>query len=52
MKYYKILPEFVPYWTSIEDESPIITETEICRLSKAWGIPVDELMKQVEEIQD
>ena len=50
MKRYKILPEFLPYWTSLEDASPIVTEAEICRLSKAWGIPVEDLLKQVEEI--
>ena len=51
MKTYKIKPEFLSAWGSDTTEETIITEAEIVRLSSEWGVSVDDLMEQLEEIE-
>jgi len=55
--YYRVLDEFVDAWYGNAGTDEInaaqsagIGVDEIKRLSSEWGIPVEELMKQVEAI--
>ena len=51
MKRYLIKDEFKPAWGDNDfDTSKPVDETEIKRLAAAWGVPVDELMKELDEI--
>ena len=43
---YRIKDEFEDAWNA----SGIVNEDEIARLADEWGIPVSELMEQVEEV--
>ena len=47
MKTYTIKPEFLSAWGSETTEDTIVTEAEIQRLSREWGVSVDDLMEQV-----
>lgn len=51
---YHVLPEYQDSWyggiPTAEIGDAIVTETEIQRLAHEWGVTVDELMEQVEEI--
>lgn len=48
---YRILPEFVGEWTNSDDQEDwIVSFREILRLANEWGVNVDELMCEVEEI--
>ena len=51
-KLYRILPEFYDNWTDSADyeHDSIVTENEIKCLAAEWGVSVDDLMEQVEEI--
>lgn len=49
MKHYRVLPEYIDQWTHEALDELTVDETEIKRLSREWGIPVNDLMKQVEE---
>ena len=52
---YVIKPEFWDLWSNgmIETKEQAIVEyDEIQILSKAWNIPIDKLMQQVEEIEN
>lgn len=51
---YHVLPEYQDSWygglSTEEIGDAIVTETEIQRLAREWGVAVDKLMEQVEEI--
>lgn len=53
MKQYKVKPEYLDNWLAHGDSSDevIVDENEINRLAREWGMTVDELMEQVEEIE-
>lgn len=51
MKTYKIKPEFLSAWGSETTEDTTVTDAEIERQSREWGVSVDELMEQVEEAE-
>lgn len=48
-KKYRVKIEFVDNWTNDVLEELIVTEEEVNDLSIGWGIPVGELMEQLEE---
>ena len=50
MKQYRIKPEFWSAWGNEVDENSIVDENEVKRLSYEWGIPVDDLMEQLDEV--
>jgi hypothetical protein len=50
MKTYHIKPDFLSEWGEECNEDTVITEDELRRLSEEWGIPVEELLDQLEEI--
>ena len=54
MKRYHVLPEYQDAWygnlSTEEIGDAIVTEAEIQRLAREWGVAVEELMEQVEEI--
>ena len=52
MKYYKVLPEYIDLWTNEALDELVVESAEIERLSREWGKPIEELMKQVEETED
>lgn len=53
MKRYLIKDEFKPEWgDTVQDTSEPVNENEINRLAAAWGVPVDELMKELDEIEE
>lgn len=48
---YWILPEYVGEWTNSDNpEDWIVSLREIVRLANEWGVTVDELMREVEEM--
>ncbi len=53
MKMYRVKNEFVDLFSSETEfaENPVIDETELFRLAREWGITVDEIMRQVDEIE-
>ena len=50
-KAYHVRPEYLHLWGSECTEETVIDERELRRLSGEWGISVDELAEQLEEIQ-
>ena len=46
MKTYTIKPEFLSEWGNETTEETTVTEREIERLSREWGVSVDDLMEQ------
>lgn len=54
MKQYKVKPEYQDAWfgglPTDEIGDAIVSEDEINRLSREWGMPVEDLMEQVEEV--
>ncbi len=50
MKQYRIKAEFLSAWGNEVDENTIVDENEVKRLSREWGIPADDLMKQLDEV--
>ena len=49
---YRVLPEYIDAWSD-QSECPdelIVTREEIERLAGEWGVDVDALLEQVEEI--
>lgn len=53
MKMYRVKNEFVDLFSSETEftESPVIDEKELFRLAREWGITIDEIMHQVDEIE-
>ena len=49
-KHYRIKDEFWDMWGVSNDEEAIINYDELERLSMEWGIPVDELAQQTEQL--
>lgn len=49
MKEYKVLPEYVPYWTNECDEV-VVNEEDLKLLAAEWDVPVSQLLEQCEEI--
>lgn len=51
-KLYRIRPEFYDNWTNSADyeRDSIVTENEIKNLAAEWGVSVDDLMVEVEEM--
>ena len=52
MKKYTVKTEYLPLWGEDADENTIITQDDVARFAADWGIPVDALMKQLEEVDD
>lgn len=52
MKQYRIKAEFWSAWGNEVDENTIVDENEVKRLSCEWGIPVDDLAEQLEEVEE
>ena len=51
MKWYKIKDEYAPEWgDNVADTSEPINLAEVERLAAAWGVPISELMEQLEEL--
>lgn len=50
MKTYVIKEEYWSLWGSDVNENTIVTLTEIKQLANLWDASIDELLKQVEEI--
>ena len=50
MKQYKVKPEYLDRWTNEAIDELIVTDAEIRDLAKGWDVPVEELMKQVEDV--
>lgn len=52
VKNYKVKTEYLDSWLAHGDSADevIVDEDEINRLAREWGVTVDELMEQVEEI--
>ena len=46
---YRVLPEYLDQWTT-EPGDCIVDLPEIRRLAREWGVPLEELMQQVEEV--
>lgn len=50
---YHVLPEYQDSWygglSTEEIGDAIVTEAEIERLAREWGVTVEDLMEQVEE---
>lgn len=52
-KRYRILPEFVDEWTNSDNpEDWIVDLPEIQRLAFEWGLTVEQLLDEVEEIEE
>lgn len=51
MKQYKVKPEYLDNWLAHGDSADevIVSEEEINRLAREWGMTVEDLMEQVEE---
>lgn len=47
---YKIKSEYWDMWGVNNDDEAIINYDELERLAMEWEIPVDELMRQVEQL--
>lgn len=52
MKQYRVKPEFIDKWGSDYEWAldPVVSEDDIRDMANGWGMAVDELMDQVEEI--
>lgn len=52
MKTYRVKEEYADLWNDHSDSTTpvIVDEEEISRLASEWGVDIDTLMKQVEEI--
>ena len=50
MKQYTIKPEYMPLWGEDADENTIITQDDVERFAADWEISVENLLKQLEEI--
>lgn len=52
-KKFRILPEFVDEWTNSDNpEDWIVDLPEIQRLAFEWGLTVEQLLDEVEEIEE
>lgn len=52
-KRFRILPEYVDQWTdSDRPEDWIVDLPEIQRLAAEWGLTVEQLLDEVEEIEE
>ena len=50
MKIYFVKPECYSEWSDNDmDAAKPITESELLELSRAWGIPANELLEQLVE---
>jgi hypothetical protein len=49
-RHYRVLPEYRDLWSNDSDWDGIVDAKEIDRLANEWGMMVEELMKQVEEV--
>lgn len=47
---FSVLPEYIDKWTNEAVDELTVTRKELERLSAEWGISVEELLDQVEEI--
>lgn len=47
MKTYKIKPEFLSAWGSETTEDTVITEAEVERLAREWGMDLEDLKEQL-----
>lgn len=48
MKEYKVMPEYIDRWAGENVDELIVDSAAINRLADGWGVPVRELMEQVE----
>lgn len=48
MKTYRVKPEYIDKWTNEAVDGLEVTEGEIERLAYEWGMPVNDLMAQVD----
>lgn len=47
---YRVMPEYYDFWGCYDEETATVSMDTIQELAIEWETPVDELMKQVEEI--
>lgn len=47
---YRVKPEFWPQWGSNVDETTIVTEADLQRLSTDWETPVEDLLDHLEVV--
>lgn len=53
MKKYRVLPEFYDEWAA-DEKNNIVSEDFVLQMThpNEWNIPLEELLKQLEEIDE